>query len=60
MGINIYRMLFNGNYRAFEDMKEDIDECINDEDLKDLLNNYWKIAMKELVGMNILITNFIY
>ena len=38
IGIDIYRMLFNEDLKTFDDMKEDVDECVDDDDLKDLLN----------------------
>ena len=38
IGIEIYRMIFNENYKAFEDMIEDINNSVADKDLKDLLN----------------------
>ena len=50
LGVDIYRMLFNEDFKTYDDMKEDIEECVDDDDLKDLLNKLLVEDSKKRIG----------
>ena len=50
IGNNIYTLLFDEIYKSFDDMKEDIDEYIDDKDLKDLLDKLLVEDSRKRIG----------